>query len=58
MVIRTYLRDIDLLSVFASQLRRKDSTSLAAFALETCLKYSKSNEMSPDSRGSSSHQVT
>ena len=41
MVIRTYLREIDLLNVFVNQLRRKDGASLATFALETCLKYGK-----------------
>lgn len=43
LMIRTYLCEINLLDVFVNQLQRKDSALLAAYALATCLKYSKWN---------------
>ena len=43
--IRGYLREINLLDVFVSQLRRKDSALLAAYALATCLKHSEWNRV-------------
>ena len=39
--IRTHLLQINLLHVFVDQLRRKNIALLAAYALATCLKYSK-----------------
>lgn len=44
-IIRTHLLQINLLDVFVNQLRRKDSALLAAYAVATCLKYSKWNRV-------------
>ncbi|KAF8554212.1 hypothetical protein OG21DRAFT_1522574 [Imleria badia] len=44
--IHNYLREIDLLDAFVSQLQRKDSALLAAYALVTCLKHHNDMKMS------------
>ncbi|KAF8134270.1 hypothetical protein EV363DRAFT_1098078, partial [Boletus edulis] len=38
-IIRTQLCEIDMLDVFISQLRRKDTALVAAYGLATCLNY-------------------
>ncbi|KAG8214236.1 hypothetical protein J3R82DRAFT_11044 [Butyriboletus roseoflavus] len=52
-IIRTYLREVNLLGVFVKQLQRRDCALLAAYALATCLKFGdmkesiKDNELLP-----------
>ncbi|KAN0091571.1 Uncharacterized alpha/beta hydrolase domain (DUF2235) domain containing protein [Tylopilus felleus] len=46
--IRTYLCEINLLDIYISQLRRKESALLAAYALATCLKHKEMKESIKD----------
>lgn len=50
--IRTYLCEINLLDIYISQLRRKESALLAAYALATCLKHSEWCHVSSNSSSS------